>query len=902
MAIKELFQDNRPEILFDPRASRRIDPRFKFTRDSSGSRYDEFGILKVNGVPAGQPRFNYDPVTREYLGLLLESQSTNLLLRSEEFDNASWTKATATVTSNSAIAPSGTSTADKLVVSTGFTAGYFFQTIAFTSGVTYTVSCYAKAGEVADFRFVFQSPAFGSQKTAAFNLSTGQVSSSTAESALIETLPNGWYRCIATVTAIATVSDDIQFRAAYTGDGASGIYLWGAQLEAKPYPTSYIKTETASATRAADILTVNASIPATGTLFIDSEAIYAANGDVIGSLANASNQKLNLGYESRTATYNSLALVASYSGTAKTSLPLPVPTSSRERNIVTWGTQNYQYGQSFSRFAQSLASSVPANMNRLSIGSDAVDPAKAFNGHINRLYIWAGEMAPTVAEAMVRGELDPINADTYSPVGPTGSLALIINTQGASSSGDKVFALPAESALNDNDIVITWGDGTESGLDGAAAELGAPGLKHTYPSAGIYPVWVEGQLENLQFANSASAPDLVKIEKWGTTANGNDVFLSPSTMASAFHGCSKLTSMPSSGLPDTSAVTNWYRAFRGCSSLTGTFPSFNFSAATTFQEAFHDCSGLTSFTAAGDQTQNVTNFTNAWRDCGGLTSFPLINTSAGTTFDSAWRGCVSLTNFPLINTAAGTSFSAAWHGCSGLTNFPLINTAAGTNFAFAWYNCTSLAGFPLINTAAAVDLSFAWHGCSGLTSFPLIDTSSNTNFTHTWRICNSLTAFPLIDTAAGTSFRETWLGCSSLTAFPLIDTSSGANFSFTWQNCTGLTAFPALNFDAAIGLATDTDMFTGLRGAWQGCTSLTDFPAGRFSTTTCTRYLDAWTNCALTAQSIENILVSIEAAGTSNGNLGIGGGTNAAKTTWSTAANTAYDALVARGWTITYNA
>ena len=64
----------------------------------------------------------------------------------------------------------------------------------------------------------------------------------------------------------------------------------------------------------------------------------------------------------------------------------------------------------------------------------------------------------------------------------------------------------------------------------------------------------------------------------------------------------------------------------------------------------------------------------------------------------------------------------------------------------------------------------------------------------------------------------------------------------------------------------------------------------------------AFQDCALTAQSIENILVSLDANGQSNISLHIGGGTNAAKTTWSTAANDAYDNLIADGWTITYNA
>ena len=63
----------------------------------------------------------------------------------------------------------------------------------------------------------------------------------------------------------------------------------------------------------------------------------------------------------------------------------------------------------------------------------------------------------------------------------------------------------------------------------------------------------------------------------------------------------------------------------------------------------------------------------------------------------------------------------------------------------------------------------------------------------------------------------------------------------------------------------------------------------------------AWTNCALTAQSIENILTSLDINGASNITLHINSGTNASKSTWSTSANDAYDNLIAKGWTISYN-
>jgi hypothetical protein len=94
----------------------------------------------------------------------------------------------------------------------------------------------------------------------------------------------------------------------------------------------------------------------------------------------------------------------------------------------------------------------------------------------------------------------------------------------------------------------------------------------------------------------------------------------------------------------------------------------------------------------------------------------------------------------------------------------------------------------------------------------------------------------------------------------------------------------------------------GFQSAWQNCTQLADFPPNLFDNTIATRFLNAFLNCALTATSIENIIVSINTANTSNGTLTLSGGTNATKSTWTTDANTAYDALIARGWTITFNA
>jgi hypothetical protein len=184
---------------------------------------------------------------------------------------------------------------------------------------------------------------------------------------------------------------------------------------------------------------------------------------------------------------------------------------------------------------------------------------------------------------------------------------------------------------------------------------------------------------------------------------------------------------------------------------------------------------------------------------------------------------------------------------------------------------TSVVIGPGANLGTAI--TRAWYGASNMTSFvcPFDVTSGVTSFFFAWRESSSLATFPLIDTSSGTDFTATWQNCSSLTSFALIDTSSGTNFL----------------------------------QAWRFCASLADFPANMFDTTgtlVATAFANAWNNCALTAQSIENILVSLDTNGATGITLSIDGGTNAAKTTWSTAAVTAYDNLIVKGWTISFNA
>jgi hypothetical protein len=402
---------------------------------------------------------------------------------------------------------------------------------------------------------------------------------------------------------------------------------------------------------------------------------------------------------------------------------------------------------------------------------------------------------------------------------------------------------------------VDWGDGQKEIVQTSNTKA------HTYVNPGNYTVVVTPRSGVFRpfFNNTTDAARITSILSTGTNWNFG------TNLANAFYNASQMLNMENIY---TSNVTDMSNAWRNCRSLLS-FPLLDTPSVTTVAQAWINCTSLTSFPAIN--TASVTNFSFAWQSCSKLISFPLLNTSSGTNFDRTWQLCTNLTSFPLINTSSGTTFVATWTDCSSLTSFPLIDTSSATTFISTWEKCTNLTSFPLINTSNATVITQSWYRCFSLTNFPLIDTSNVTSFQLAWGECTSLTSFPLLDSSNVTNFSTAWVSCFSLSSFPLIDTSSGTTFFRTWENCTSLTTFPANMFN-----------ITG--------------------TLIATAFSNAFLNCALTAQSIENILTSLVTNGQSNITLTLSGGTNATKTTWTANANTAYDALIARGWTITFRA
>ena len=162
------------------------------------------------------------------------SARVNMFTKTEQFDDGSWFKNAHTITANAAIAPDGTMTADKLVAVNGTdpnqpSSNGMYQSISLIAGVPYLISFYAKAAEfnILRFRDGAQTGAFLD-----FNLTTGAITNGNASrfiSPVAEPDGSGWYR-ISFTTGSITSSVAYPARIGQTGDGTSGIYIWGASL------------------------------------------------------------------------------------------------------------------------------------------------------------------------------------------------------------------------------------------------------------------------------------------------------------------------------------------------------------------------------------------------------------------------------------------------------------------------------------------------------------------------------------------------------------------------------------------------------------------------------------------------------------------------------------------------
>ena len=263
MSISQNFPNTRPSLSINFARSQTLDPRITFTRTTSGTRVGPDGYIEV--IPADQPRFDFDPVTGESLGLLIEESRTNLITTSEDLSSGNWgTNANGTgtvpqITTNYGIAPDGTQTADRVIFDRGSGTTTNDSSTLFNNGYSTTGSSYTQT--------VWLKTTDGSTKTLRYSFS----------GLIVEyiTVTGTWTRFTRTLTSF--YDNNRHFRLALRFSGSSqtaDVLVWGAQVEQGSFPTSYIPTEGSEKTRTADSASITGSNftewhnPSEGTVYV----------------------------------------------------------------------------------------------------------------------------------------------------------------------------------------------------------------------------------------------------------------------------------------------------------------------------------------------------------------------------------------------------------------------------------------------------------------------------------------------------------------------------------------------------------------------------------------------------------------------------------------------------------
>jgi hypothetical protein len=322
--------------------------------------------------------------------VLIEPSAINLLTYSEDFSQ--WSKTRCSL-GEQIEAPDGSITAYKIIPNTE--SGKHEISTSSGSYTDATVSVFAKAGEQS--RLQITKSLWG---TTNFDLLAGTVTSGTGT---IKSVGNGWFRCTASFVASPSQSSIFIIVAndagnvIYEGDETSGLYLWGAQLEAGSVATSYIPTsggDAAARTRAADDLVISGSAfsgffnGTEGTIY--AEFVPKRNDDYrhVYEFSNGgTGQRINLHLHDVTANFYSQSNGATYQYSNNPAAG--ATTGVLHRSAFSYKTNDAPYSFDGGAEIPDTEYSVPSGINRLYLGDYTPrDGNYILNGHIKRLIYW----------------------------------------------------------------------------------------------------------------------------------------------------------------------------------------------------------------------------------------------------------------------------------------------------------------------------------------------------------------------------------------------------------------------------------------------------------------------------------------------------------------------------------
>ena len=395
-----------------------------FTRASSATYVDARGLIQ--SASTNVPRFDYNPSTLAPRGVLIEEQRTNLFTYSEQFDNAAWIKTDLNTTGtpawvNVATAPDGTSTADKLIANNVNGKHVLFRIQGTTALTTHTMSIFAKASEYGFLALSFIQSSNSAGALYVFNLVDGTYAQRSFAgtfvnvSASSQSFGNGWWRCSITFTnAVGGIADyfiaapspssnptvDWLYRtASYTGDNTSGIFSWGAQLEAGSFATSYIPTVASQVTRAADLASLNTLsswFNATeGTLFAnyDQNSSTQSGGGLFGQSDGTNNNRILLTADGASSGTIQPGLYVTDASVAQVAIVAGTGTINSTNKLAAAYKVN-DFAASFNGAASvtDAVGTVPF-VDRSYIGAGATGTSGFINGHIRRIVFYPSRLS-----------------------------------------------------------------------------------------------------------------------------------------------------------------------------------------------------------------------------------------------------------------------------------------------------------------------------------------------------------------------------------------------------------------------------------------------------------------------------------------------------------------------------
>jgi len=401
-------------------ASYTAEDRATFGGGAGGTRVTSAGLVAA----ATTPRITYTPVTLAALGLLTEEQLTNPFTYSEDFGNAAWTKVGSSVVTDNQTSPDGTVDADALTEDSSTGGHYLSRSYSFTSGLTYAASAFVKAGTRSIFQMLITNPAFGTNVVAAFNLSTVASTSSggTGTTTRITAFGNGWYRCTVFSTASASAVSSVQLRlattysttpASYTGDGVSGLSIYGGQLKATAFPASYTPTTTAAVTQTADSTTVTSSSfsgihsATAGTLYAEFNVMQVSGTRPIISLDdNTANERIEM-YVSGT----SLKFKVVDGGVTQCDITIgTVAADTFYKAAVAWAANDFTGCLSGTLAASPDTSGTLPTVDRMRIGSDQAGNYQ--NGHQKRTARFLERLTNAELQLITTSGIDALGYDS----------------------------------------------------------------------------------------------------------------------------------------------------------------------------------------------------------------------------------------------------------------------------------------------------------------------------------------------------------------------------------------------------------------------------------------------------------------------------------------------------------